>query len=161
VLVDLTEPETRDRVDDLRCRFVLHLMHAAAADTLLDAFRRNGPILGRLWQSLTAGDNLGFLETVIRYAVSVADVDARALQQIVVEHVNREAGEIVMTTTAERWLEEGKIKGEIALLQRQIEQKFPDAPPIDLEGLSPDQLEEIGRRILTCDSLEQVMAGIR
>lgn len=160
LLVDLNDVGVREKVDDLRCRFVLHLMHAAATDTLLEVFRTNGPVLERLWRSLATGDNLAFLETIIRYAVSVADVDARALQEIVVEHVNKEAGEIVMTTTAERWMEEGKIKGEIALLQRLIEQKFPDGPPVDLEGLSLAQLEEIGRRILICDTLDEVLDGL-
>lgn len=165
VLVDLNEPGIQDQVNDLRCRFVLHLMHAAASGTLFDVLRRNGPVIRRLTRSLATGDELAFLETIIRYVVSVADIDARVLQEFVAEHVNKEAGEIVMTTTAERWMAEGaakgRIEGEIALLRRQIEQKFPDAPPVDLEGFSLEQLEEIGRRILTCDSLDQVMKGIR
>lgn len=161
VLADLNEPEMRDRVDDLRCRFVLHLLHAAAMDRLDEALRRHGEILVRLSHSLAVGDMLTFLETVIRYAVSVADVDAGRLKALVVEYVNEEAGEIVMATTAEKWMAEGKIKGEIALLQSLIEQKFPDAPPVDLERFSAAQLEQIGRRILTCSTLEEVLHGVR
>lgn len=51
-------------------------------------------------------------------------------------------------------------QGEIRLLQRLIEQKFPDAGPVDLEGLSREQLERIGERILTCDTLDEVLAGL-
>lgn len=65
-------------------------------------------------------------------------------------------GDIVMTTTAERWMAEGEAK----LLQRQIERKFPDAPHVDLEGLSQEQLETIGERILTCNTLDEVLDGI-
>lgn len=164
VLVDLNEPGMQDQVDDLRCRFVLHLMHAAATDTLLQAFQHHGQILTALWQALARGDSLRFLETVIRYAVSVADIDAHELKQIVVEFVNKEAGDIVMTTTAERWMAEGEargeIRGEIKLLQSLIIEKFPEAPPMDLEGLALEQLETIGKRILTCETLDEVLEGI-
>jgi hypothetical protein len=69
-----------------------------------------------------------------------------------------------MTTTAERWMAEGRaegeIKGKIKLLQRLIERKFPDAPRVDLEDFSQEQLETIGERILTCETLDEVLDGI-
>ena len=55
---------------------------------------------------------------------------------------------------------EGKIEGEIRLLEKQIKLKFPDATPVHLATLSLDQLELIGQRILTCDTLEEVLEGI-
>jgi hypothetical protein len=138
--------------------------HGAATDTLFQAFQRHGHILTGLWQALARGESLRFLETVIRYAVSVADIDANELKQVVVGFVNKEAGDIVMTTTAERWMAEGEArgeaKGEIKLLQRQLERKFPDAPRVDLEGFSQEQLETIGERILTCETLDEVLDGI-
>jgi hypothetical protein len=102
----------------------------------------------------------------------MADIDANELKQVVVGFVNKEAGDIVMTTTAERWMAEGRaegeirgeirgeIKGEIKLLQRLIERKFPDAPRVDLENFSQEQLETIGERILTCETLGEVLDGI-
>jgi hypothetical protein len=156
VLVDLNQPGMQDRVDDLRCRFVLHLLHAAATDRLIEVFRHHGHILTALWRAHTRGDSLRFLEMVIRYVVSVGDIDARELKRIVVDLVDQEAGEIVMTTTAERWMAEGEAK----VLQRQLGRKFPDARPVNLDGLSPAQLEVIAERILTCDTLEEVLAGI-
>ena len=55
---------------------------------------------------------------------------------------------------------EGKIEGEIRLLEKQIKLKFPDAKAVPLATLSLDQLELIGQRILTCDTLEEVLEGI-
>ena len=54
----------------------------------------------------------------------------------------------------------GKQKGEIRLLKKLIKLKFPDAKPVSLAALSLDQLELIGQRILTCDTLEEVLEGI-
>lgn len=69
-----------------------------------------------------------------------------------------------MTTTAERWMAEGEAKGEmrgkIELLQWQIERKFPNTPPVNLEDCSQEQLETIGERILTCETLDEVLEGI-
>ena len=160
VLVDLNQPGMQDRVDDLRCRFVLHLLHAAATDRLIEVFRHHGHILTALWHAHSRGDSLRFLEMVIRYVVSVGDIDARELKRMVVDLVDQEAGEIVMTTTAQRWMAEGEARGEAKVLQRQLGRKFPDARPVDLDGLSPQQLDVIAERILTCDTLEAVLAGI-
>ena len=55
---------------------------------------------------------------------------------------------------------EGKIEGEIRLLKKLIKLKFPDAKAVPLASLSLDQLEIIGQRILTCDTLEEVLEGI-
>ena len=160
VLVDLNQPGMQDRVDDLRCRFVLHLLHAAATDRLTEVFRHHGHILTALWRAHARGDSLRFLEMVIRYVVSVGDIEAKELKRIVVDLVDQEAGEIVMTTTAERWIAEGEARGEAKVLQRLLERKFPDARPVDLDGLSPEQLEVIAERILICNTLEEVLAGI-
>ena len=57
-------------------------------------------------------------------------------------------------------MQEGKLKGEIRLLEKQIKLKFPDTKSVSLAALSLDQLELIGQRILTCDTLEDVLEGI-
>jgi hypothetical protein len=54
----------------------------------------------------------------------------------------------------------GEIKGKIKILQSLIEQKFPDASPVDLEGLAQEQLETIAERILTCNTLDELLADI-
>ena len=54
----------------------------------------------------------------------------------------------------------GKKEGEIRLLKKLIKLKFPDAKTVSLASLSLDQLELIGQRILTCDTLEDVLKGI-
>ena len=60
----------------------------------------------------------------------------------------------------QKGMQEGKLKGEIRLLEKQIKLKFPDAKSVSLVALSLDQLELIGQRILTCDTLEDVLEGI-
>lgn len=54
----------------------------------------------------------------------------------------------------------GKQEGEIRLLEKQIKLKFPNAKAVSLASLSLDQIEIIGQRILTCDTLEEVLEGI-
>lgn len=81
-----------------------------------------------------------------------------------------------MTTIAEKLINEGLVKGlskgrsegrneglvegEVRLLEKLFKLKFPGAASVNLEGLSLDQLETIGQRILTCDTLDEAVQGI-
>lgn len=112
---------------------------------------------------ITANEYIKFLESVVEFTLSVSDIDPNAIREIVVEHTNEASGLIVMTTAQKLMAQgkaKGKISGEISLLQRQIGWKFPDASPVNLEGLSQEQLETIGERILTCNTLDEVLDGI-
>lgn len=156
LLVDLNQPGNWIHVDDLRCRFVLHLMRAAATGTLLKAFEDHGSVLAALYKALAEEDSLGFFETICRYAMNVDDaIDVDSLRQVIEDSVNKEAGDTVMSLA-----EKLEAKGQAEILQTLLSQKFPDAPPVNLEDLPLADLETIAKRILTCNTLEEVFQGI-
>lgn len=132
---------------------------------------------------------LALLEKLIRYTMAVDEsVDLDRLQQTISDAVSAETGEKVMTTIAEKLISEGMIKGlsegrsegmvkgrsegivkgrsegmvegEVRLLEKQLKLKFPNAASVNLKGLSLIQLETIGQRILTCDTLDEAVKGI-
>lgn len=57
-------------------------------------------------------------------------------------------------------LVEGLAKGEVRLLEKQFKLKFPGATQVSLDGLTLNQLEAIGQRLLTCDTLDEAVKGI-
>ena len=87
-------------------------------------------------------------------------LDVKTLKQTINDAVNKEAGDYVMSL-ADRLIAEGRAEGEIKLLQTLLKLKFPDATQMNLEGLCLDQLETIGKRILTCNTLEETLQGMR
>lgn len=57
----------------------------------------------------------------------------------------------------EQGFQKGREEGETRLIQKKIQLKFPDAEPVNLQQYSSSQLEVIAQRLMSCDSLDEVL----
>lgn len=96
---------------DLYARLALLLVKGVAESTLLDTISRHADII----QALLFKDNpLIMLEKLIRYTMAVDDaIDLDGLQQTISAAMSAETGGKVMTTIAEKSINEGLSKGLI------------------------------------------------
>jgi Domain of unknown function (DUF4351) len=96
---------------------------------------------------------LEFIETVLRYLGSAAEMPKEDLKRAVIQALPE--GEQLMATPAEQWIQEGLEQGERKVLLRQVRRRFGEAAAQQSERLlvmitDPAQLEDLGEMLLEC-----------
>jgi hypothetical protein len=96
---------------------------------------------------------LEFIETVLRYLGSAAEMPKEDLKRAVIQALPE--GEQLMATSAEQWIQEGLEQGERKVLLRQVRRRFGEAAVQQSERLlakitDPAQLEDLGEMLLEC-----------
>ncbi|PCI26080.1 MAG: hypothetical protein COB67_10355 [SAR324 cluster bacterium] len=179
VLIDLTQLDQNKIQGTLYGQIVLHLMKAVQMNTLAETIRYIAPLFNQ-WLN---ADTLGLFQTLLIYSCQTSNLEPERIKEVLIETVNPQAGEM-MITTAQRLFQEGELKGEliglkkgrtegrtegeliglkrgmIQLIQKMFIKKFKQSPSINLMNLSVEQLDSISDRLLTCDKMEDVLKGI-
>jgi Putative transposase, YhgA-like len=121
-------------------------------------------VLGLLRELSGQQSGLEFIETVLRYLGSAAEMPKEDLKRAVVQALPE--GEQLMATPAEQWIQEGLIKGiqeglerERQLLLRMVRRRFGETTAQQSQGLlarvtDASRLEDLGEVLLECENGE-------
>jgi hypothetical protein len=104
------------------------------------------------------------LAAVLRYFFVVTNADPTPVGALLATQLNEATTEAVMTTAAERWMEQGEARGKANLVLRQLTLKFgpqSDAVVAHVRSASPTDLDHYADRILTATSIDDVLAPLK
>lgn len=121
LLVDLSTLDMDELQGNVYGKIVLYLLKSSRRGEIVKAYQALAPLL----QSLQQQDNaLGFIETLLRYSVQVAEdvATVEELRKLVVNSIDQTAGETLMTL-AERIEQEvaAKYQQQLAEMAKQTE----------------------------------------
>jgi len=121
----------------------------------------------------TKTTGLEYLETLLRYVTSASDsVDAEMLINVL-ESALPNTGETIMPTLAQKWMEEGELRGlekgreegrkqgEASIFNRLLQLKFKEIPSqfqAKIDEADADTLLRWGERILSAQTLDEIFA---
>ncbi len=114
-------------------------------------------ILGLLRELSGQQSGLEFIETVLRYLGSAAEMQKNDLKRVAAQALPE--GEQIMATPAEQWIQEGLQKGleqgERQMLLRLVRRRFSELTAQQSEGLlvkitDLTRLEDLGGALLEC-----------
>ncbi|MEQ8766234.1 MAG: Rpn family recombination-promoting nuclease/putative transposase [Planctomycetota bacterium] len=104
-------------------------------------------------------------ELLMQYTLEVSSTtQAEDLAEALARRIDRKAGEIVMTTAdrlREQGRREGHTEGQRELIRMQLESRFGTLPPhvqVAVESASTEELSRMAHKILTAQSLEEVVS---
>ena len=153
--------------DDELERRALGLLPALSLWALRDArnqarlARSFGHWLGAMAELLRAPNGREALWTIFRYISLVADDSVAVTFSQALDAAQPEVKGALMTL-AEKWEAEGKAKGRIETLQKQLTLKFGRLPEAAVSRLATANEAELDRwieRVLTVDTLDSVLNG--
>lgn len=155
-----TDAELRGRAMTALGRLVLFcLRHSRSGKELVGQL---GRWLGLVNEVMAAPDGMLALGAVWRYMWNVTTQDEReAVKQMVRELDDKVVSGQILSVAEMLW-EEGEQKGERNLLEKLLRKKFKTLPPEVLgilEKATPREIEAMGERILTAQTLDEVLEG--
>ncbi|WP_295387895.1 Rpn family recombination-promoting nuclease/putative transposase [uncultured Thiodictyon sp.] len=154
-LHDLSERTDAQIKGEVLTRLVQLALRWVFSDRPIERLRELLTLIEQVQDKTTA---LTILESLLRYYVqgtqTLGEGDVRTLLQ------QTSTGDPIMQTFIDRYIEQGKQQGEVAMLLRLIERKF--GPPDEsirrrVAGADPETLLGWSERVLTADSLEAVL----
>ena len=156
VLCDLAEYPDRAIQGAVMLKVALLLMKYVVRDDLREKLPGILSILGELEDK---GSGLEYLETILRYLASSADnLDKEDFQGSVPEAFFKEGGEL-MSTLAEKWMQQGKVDESRKVVIEILEIRFHTVPSSIKEAVKEIKdlliLEELRKKALVVDSLAQ------
>lgn len=163
ILVDLAQKNIDSMVDDAHCQVVLHLMSAAATAKLLPILQAHGELIAAI---LSKDSGLDLIEILFRYSASIDNsIDLNSFQEIITDSVDADNRGQLMETFIEQLENKGRferrVEGEVKMLKSMIQLKLPSASAVKLDHYSSEQLETIGQKLMTCDTLDEVLGSKR
>ena len=154
-LVDLVELPVEEIRGSVLVRAILATMKVARSGDLLERLPELAPLLSAAWRE----EDAAFVRVCLEYLMrGSGDID---LQRFRVTIEQLEIGEIKddVMSLADQLIQEGRQKGEAALLERQLALRFGELPQWArrrLENASVGELERWGERVLDAPALEAV-----
>ena len=119
-----------------------------------------------LREAATAEDDLTFIYTVMRYVSQSAPHVTEAQLKETIIATFAEKGEALMSTIAEKWIEQGLEQGQKAMVRsiiRVLQRRFQHVPanvPSRLEDLTLDELETLLDAVMESESVLDFMTHL-